>query len=212
MPPVPNLLTMRLLLIFFFGLLTVAGSAKAVLPTLMDGDIIFHTSRSSQSIAVQRATHSQYSHMGLIVHRSGKPYVFEAISTVQFTPLDQWVARGTGQHFVVKRLRNAKTILSPPALQKLKTAASGFVGCPYDLVFGWSDDQIYCSELVWKIYDRSLNIQIGKLQRVRDFNLTDPMVRAKMRERYGNTIPLNEPVISPAAMFRSPQLVTVAEQ
>ena len=203
---------MSLLPIFLFGLFTVAGSAKAALPTLMDGDIIFHTSRSSQSIAVQSATRSKYSHMGLIVHRSGQPYVFEAISTVQFTPLDQWVARGTGQHFVVKRLRNAKAILSPPALQKLKTAAGQFVGRSYDLVFGWSDDQIYCSELVWKIYDRSLNIQIGKLQRVRDFNLADPMVRAKMRERYGNTIPLDEPVISPVAMFQSPHLVTVAEQ
>ncbi len=203
---------MRLFPILLFGFFTMAGSAKAVLPPLKDGDIIFHTSRSSQSIAIQRATHSQYSHMGLIVHRSGKPYVFEAISTVQFTPLNQWIARGTGQHYVVKRLRNAKAILSPPALHKLKAAAGQFVGRSYDLVFNWSDDQIYCSELVWKIYDRSLNIQIGKLQRVRDFNLTDPMVRAKMRERYGNTIPLNEPVISPEAMFQSPQLVTVAEQ
>ncbi len=189
-----------------------AGSAKAVLPTLKDGDIIFHTSRSSQSIAIQRATHSQYSHMGLIVHRSGKPYVFEAISTVRYTALDQWVARGIGQHFVVKRLRNANAILSPSALQKLQKVAAQFAGRSYDLIFSWSDDQIYCSELVWKIYDRGLNIQLGKLQRIRDFNLTDPMVRAKMRERYGSTIPLDEPVISPAAMFRSPFLVTVAEQ
>lgn len=203
---------MRLLPIFFFSLLTVGGSAKAALPTLQDGDIIFHTSRSSQSLAVQRATRSQYSHMGLIVHRGGKPYVFEAISTVQFTPLNQWIARGTGQHFVAKRLRNAQAILSPSALHKLKTVAGKFAGRSYDLVFSWSDDQMYCSELVWKIYDRSLNIQIGKLQRVRDFDLKDPMVRAKMRERYGNSIPLNEPVIAPVAMFRSPQLVTVAEQ
>lgn len=158
---------MRLLLVFFFGLFTVASSAKAVLPTFLDGDIIFHTSRSSQSIAVQRATQSKYSHMGIIVHRSGKPYVLEAISTVRFTPLDQWIARGTRQHFVVKRLRNAKSILTPPALQRLKTAAGQFIGRPYDLVFNWSDDQIYCSELVWKIYDRSLNIQIGTLQRAR---------------------------------------------
>lgn len=46
----------------------------------------------------------------------------------------------------------------------------------------------------------------------RDFNLTDQMVRAKMRERYGNNIPLDEPVISPEAMFRANELVTVAEQ
>lgn len=203
---------MRIFVVFFFGLLTIASPAKAALPTLMDGDIIFHTSRSSQSIAVQRATRSRYSHMGLIVHRSGKPYVLEAISTVQFTPFDQWIARGTGRHFVVKRLHNAKAMLSPSAQQKIKATASQFVGRPYDLVFNWSDDQIYCSELVWKIYDRSLHVQIGKLERVRDFDLTDPVVQSKMRERYGNKIPLNEPVISPEAMFRSPQLVTVAEE
>jgi hypothetical protein len=33
-----------------------------------------------------------------------------------------------------------------------------------------------------------------------------------MRERYGSEIPLNAPVISPVAMFRSGLLVTVAER
>ena len=78
--------------------------------------------------------------------------------------------------------------------------------------FGWQDDQMYCSELVWKTYDRALGIQIGTLQKVRDFNLTDSAVRKKMRERYGDNIPLNEPVISPVAMFKSPLLTTVLEK
>ena len=34
----------------------------------------------------------------------------------------------------------------------------------------------------------------------------------ELRERYGDTVPLDEPVISPVAMFRSNLLVTVAEQ
>jgi hypothetical protein len=150
--------------------------------------------------------------MGLIVHRNGKPFVFEAVSTVRLTPLDQWIARGTGRHFVVKRLRNADSVLTPAALGKLRTEARRFAGRPYDLTFGWADDRIYCSELVWKAYDRALGIQIGGLQKVRDFNLSDPAVRAKMRERYGNNIPMDEPVISPVAMFQSSLLVTVAEQ
>ena len=53
-----------------------------------DGDIIFHTSRSSQSAAIQRATHSPYSHVGVVFFRDGKPYVFEAIATVRYTPDD----------------------------------------------------------------------------------------------------------------------------
>jgi hypothetical protein len=83
---------------------------------LKDGDIIFHTSRSAQSIAVQRATGSRYSHMGIVLLRGGKPYVFEAVSTVRYTPLAQWTARGNGGHYVVKRLRNADTLLTPGAV------------------------------------------------------------------------------------------------
>jgi uncharacterized protein YycO len=189
-----------------------ACAAQSAPSALKDGDIVFQTSRSSQSIAVQRATASKYSHMGMVVHRDGKPYVLEAISTVQYTPLERWVARGVGHHFVAKRLQDADTRLTPQAIQKLRKAGSQFVGRPYDLVFGWSDDRIYCSELVWKAYDRALGIQIGTLQQVRDFNLSDPAVRAKMRERYGTKVPLDETVISPSSMFDSPLLVTVAEQ
>ena len=198
--------------ILFTALLISACSARGTRPAVRDGDIIFHTSRSSQSVAIQRATGSPYSHMGMVVYRNGRPFVLEAISTVQYTPLDRWIARGTGGHYVVKRLRDADSRLTPKALEKLRSAAGRFAGRPYDLVFGWSDDRIYCSELVWKAYDRGLGLRVGNLEKVRDFNLSDPAVRAKMRERYGDAIPLDEPVISPVAMFRSPLLVTVAER
>lgn len=194
------------------ALLAACVSCGAAAPALKDGDIIFQTSRSSQSVAVQRATGSKYSHMGMVVHRQGKPYVFEAIDTVQYTPFDRWVSRGAGGRFVVKRLRDADAQLTPVALQQLRTAADRFAGRRYDLHFGWSDDRIYCSELVWKAYERSLGVRIGVLQKVRDFDLSDPAVKAKMRERYGTRIPLDEPVISPVAMFESPLLVTVAER
>jgi uncharacterized protein YycO len=109
---------------------------------LKDGDIVFHTSRSAQSLAVQRAT-------------------------------------------------------------------GDYEGRPYDLTFEWSDQRIYCSELVWKLYQRALGVRIGELQKIRSFNLGDPAVRAKMRERYGDKVPMDEPVISPVAMFESPLLTTV---
>src|SRR5262245_22490877 len=69
------------------------GSAE---PTVQDGDIIFQTSQSAQSQAIQVATRSPYSHMGLILLRGGRPFVLEAISHVQLTPLATWAARGTG--------------------------------------------------------------------------------------------------------------------
>jgi hypothetical protein len=57
-----------------------------------------------------------------------------------------------------------------------------------------------------------LGIHIGELQKLREFDLTDAAVRAKLRERYGNEIPLEEPVISPAAMFDSTLLELVVSR
>jgi hypothetical protein len=176
---------------------------------LQDGDIVFHTSRSAQSLAVQRATGSRYSHMGVVLMRGGTPYVFEAVTTVRYTPLAQWTARGDGGHYVAKRLRNAGALLTPAAVARLHAGSADYAGRPYDLTFEWSDQRIYCSELVWKLYQRALGVRIGELQKIRSFNLGDPAVRAKMRERYGDKVPMDEPVISPVAMFESPLLMTV---
>ena len=177
-----------------------------------EGDLIFQTSRSSQSLAIQQATQSEYSHMGVVFMRNGRAYVLEANATVRYTELEQWIDRGEGRHFVVKRLKDAKTLLTDEAKHKLRDVARSLEGRKYDLTFEWSDDRIYCSELAWKLFDRALGLHIGELQRMRDFNLSDPAVRSKLRERFGDKVPLDEPVISPVAMFRSPLLVTVASR
>ncbi len=149
--------------------------------------------------------------MGIIFFRDGKPYVYEAIKTVQYTPLKEWISRGNGGRYVVKRLRDADKILTPEALAKLRKAAALFNGKPYDLTFEWSDNRIYCSELVWKIYDRALGFHLGRLQKLREFDLSDPVVKAKMKERYGKAIPMEENVISPGEIFSCKVLIKVVE-
>jgi hypothetical protein len=42
-------------------MLATACSAGVAVPAVQDGDIMFQTSLSSQSVAIQRATHSKYS-------------------------------------------------------------------------------------------------------------------------------------------------------
>ena len=176
---------------------------------LKNGDIIFQTSLSNQSKAIQLATQSKYSHCG-IIYKSGKDfYVFEAIQLVTTTPLPKWIARGENGKYVIKRLKNANLVLTPSTLQKMKEVGNEFKGKDYDLTFEWSDDKIYCSELIWKIYKRSTGIEIGKLEKLSDFDLTNSAVKSKMKERYGAKIPLNEIVISPAAIFNSENLLTV---
>jgi uncharacterized protein YycO len=192
------------LLLMILCLATASGHAS---DRLRDGDIIFHTSRSAQSAAIQRATHSPFSHVGVILFRDGQPFVFEAIATVRYTPLADWIARGEGGRYVVKRL---KTPLTAEQSARLRVAARQFEGKPYDLYFEWSNERLYCSELVWKMYEQAAGVQLGTRQKLREFDLTDPVVKSKMRERYGNHVPLDEPVISPGAQFDSPLLSVVA--
>jgi Permuted papain-like amidase enzyme, YaeF/YiiX, C92 family len=115
-----------------------------------NGDLIFQTSLSSQSQAIQAATHSKYSHCGILYIENGKYFVFEAVQPVKMTPLANWIARGEDGHYVIKRLKDAERILTPEVLQKMK-------------------------------------------------------------ERYGNKIPLEETVISPAAIFESNVLQKIKE-
>lgn len=183
-----------------------AASLTAIAaPDVQTGDLVFQQSRSAQSLAVQQATHSPYSHMGMIVLRQGRPYVLEAAATVRYTPLAAWAAQGERGAYVVKRLRDDAQ-LTPQRRDRLAAIGATYTGKPYDAAFGWSDDRIYCSELVWKIYQRALGVEIGALQPLKTFDLSAPAVRAKMRERYGDAIPWEEPIISPAAMFDSPLL------
>ena len=177
---------------------------------IKNGDLIFQTSLSGQSKAIQLATKSKYSHCGIIYSYNGKFYVFEAVQPVKST-LDQWIARGKDAHYVIKRLKNADQILTAETLRRLKQEGEKFKGKDYDLTFEWSDDKIYCSELIWKIYQRATGIEIGKLQKLGDFDLTHDMVRQKIEERYGDNIPTDEIVISPAAIFESDFLIKVKE-
>ena len=150
--------------------------------------------------------------MGLIYKKGDKFYVFEAVEPVKLTPLQDWIRRGKGQHYVVKRLKNAEDVLTLSNIKKMKAEGAKYLGKSYDLYFEWSDERIYCSELVWKIYKNVLNIEIGKLQRFSEFDLSHPVVKAKLKERYGEYIPKEELVISPDQMFKSDLLETVLEK
>jgi hypothetical protein len=194
-----------------FVLLLTSANAPLLDMQLRDGDIIFHESRSSQSKAIQLATRSLYSHMGIVYREKGQWFVYEAVQPVKLTPLAQWIVRGRDGHFVVKRLKDA-SLLTPAVMKRMRAAGDRYRGKDYDLYFEWSDARIYCSELVWKIYKQGAGVEIGRLQRLREFDLSHPAVRAKMRERYGNRIPADEPVISPAAMFDSPLLREVVRR
>jgi hypothetical protein len=175
-----------------------------------DGDIIFQTSESKQCEAVRIATNSKFSHCGIIYDINGKWFVFEAVQPVKLTPLEDWIKHGRNSKYVVKRLKN-ESILKPEVLQKMKDYSQQFDGKEYDAYFEWTDNRIYCSELIWKIYKNAAGIELSKLRELKDFNLTDPRVQKILKERYGNEIPLEEKVVAPSDLADSNLLKTVVD-
>lgn len=176
---------------------------------LHNGDIIFHESQSRQSKAIQLATHSKYSHMGIVFIQDNSYFILEAVQPVKFTPLDEWIARGKNSQIVVKRLKKSSTLLNAEIIDKMKSEGKKYLGKDYDLYFEWSDHRIYCSELVWKIYHDVVGVKVGELQKLSEFDLSSQEVKAKLKSRYGDKIPFDEPAISPGTMFKSELLETV---
>lgn len=175
-----------------------------------DGDIILQTSESSQCEAVRIATNSKFSHCGIIFKDQDKIYVLEAVQPVKITPLDEWISHGKENNYLIRRLRK-DTVLDTLKIKKMKTLGFQMLNKDYDLYFEWSNDKIYCSELVWKIYKEGAGIEICSLKKLKDFNLSDPKVKKIMNERYGDNVPFNENVVAPSQLADSKLLQTVID-
>ncbi|OOG78624.1 YiiX family permuted papain-like enzyme [Flavobacterium sp. A45] len=194
-----------------FGNILFGTRPVSILDKIKEGDMIFQTSQSKQCEAIRIATNSKFSHCGIVFIEKGEKYVFEAVQPVKYTPLETWITHGKDNHFVVTRIKNASTLLSQETLQKMKTYANRLKNKDYDLYFEWSDDKIYCSELIWKIYKNGAGIELCSLQKLKDFNLKDNRVRAILAERYGNKIPLEENVIAPSNLEQSKIVTTIID-
>ncbi len=176
---------------------------------IQDGDILFQTSQSAQCEAIRIATNSKFSHCGIIFIMNGKKMVFEAVQPVKLTPIENWIMQGKNNKYIVKRLKKAKFFLTDSTLQKMKDYGHNFLNKNYDGYFNWSDEQIYCSELVWKIYKNATNIELCNLVKLKSFNLNNEKVKAILNQRYGKNIPLEEDVVAPSQIIDSEILETV---
>lgn len=162
------------------GYLWATAASVGALPVLKDGDIVFHSSRSSQSTAIWMASGSLYTHMGMIKHRDGMPYVVEAVGPVREISLEDWIAEGLGGRLSVMRFKN----LTGEDAGKVLKAAKAYMGLPYDPYFTFGKDRIYCSELVYYAFKEGLSQDLGKVQKLKDLSLDSRAVKALIAERW----------------------------
>lgn len=190
------------------------STATATTPdyTPQTGDIIAHTSQSSQSTMIQVGTMSKYSHIGVVFVGQNGAYVFESIATTRMTPLDSFISRGKESKYTVLRYDKADDGsaegLTDEQKNDLWQSRHSYLGKRYDLAFKWSDDKMYCSESTWKIF-RDIGINLSTTRKIRSFNIWIPKIRKVMEKRWNGQVNMNEPVVAPKDVVRSDFLSVV---
>lgn len=177
---------------------------------LQNGDIVFQETGSQQGKAVKAATNSRWTHVGLVFFRDNKPMVIEAVQPVKVTPLADFISRSP-KSFYAMRLKNADQKITPANILKAEKYCNKQLGKNYDSLFQWSDEKIYCSELVWKAYKEATGIELCKPRAFHTYNLEHPTVQRIINQRYGSTknLPLDELCVAPSDLAESKLLIEV---
>ncbi len=187
-----------MLLVAVCGYFRLDRVAAFYLSDKREGDILFQSLPRGQLVdAIEGVTSSEWSHCGLLQKNDGGWYVAEAIGQVRYTPLYLWVVRGRGSKVASYRLKDVPVGLD----QALVGGVRALLGRPYDFRYAPEDDEIYCSELVYKVYDRTLGIRIGAWERLGDLNWKpfEPVIR----EMENGGLPLDRMMITPVGLTRS---------
>jgi hypothetical protein len=168
------------------------------------GDILFQSLPHGELVdAIEAVTSSGWSHCGVLLEREGRWVVAEAIGQVRYTPLHLWIVRGRGSLVDSYRVKNLK-------LQDDKKVIVGvdkLLGKSYDLSYAPDDSEIYCSELVYKVYDRELGIKIGDWEKLGSLNWK-PMEKF-IRSMENGRLPLDRLMITPVGLTMSPNVYRV---
>jgi hypothetical protein len=181
-----------------------SSGTHAAEPELRTGDLVFERSTSSQSFAIQWATRSPWSHVGIVEVAQDGTYVIEAVGRVSRAPWKKWRRRAVrgGELLVLRPLG-----IPEPQRRAAVEVARSFLGRRYDPRFGWGDDRIYCSELVVKAYERGAGVSLGKRERVGDLRLLG--IERVAEERWGGPIPKDLVLVTPASLVADARLARV---
>lgn len=157
------------------------------------GDIVLQDLKSLSSEAIKLATDSPYSHCGLVSLEGDSAFVIEAVGPVRKIPLEEWIENGEGLYSVL-RLKEGNNV------DEAIRIAKKYLGLPYDHMYLWGDDEFYCSELVYKAFERGCRISLCDLKHFEEYNL-EPVKRAII-ERFGE-IPVGQKVVTPKDLAHS---------
>lgn len=192
-----------LFILLFISLTAYSHTKKTPLfdKSLQEGDLIFHRSQSSQSLAIAEATGSTWSHVGIIVKRNSNWYVFEARQGVEINSLTSFIDRGRNKEFKIFRFKAFDTAEEK---RNLYSVLNKYFRKPYDIYFEFSEERIYCSELTYKVMLELTGQEVGIVNKMKDLRLDGPYVKELIKRRLtdlGKEVNPEEPIVTPISQM-----------
>ena len=162
--------------IFYFHLIICTNRSSAA-----NRRYCLYFQSGGQGKAVQLATKSKYTHVGITFVENGVVYVYHAVEPVMKSTFKDFLKYSADNKYIVKRLKN-QALLTPKTNEQMRAMAISLLDKHYDIYFDWKDNEWYCSEFVWKLYNRNYKIEIGALRPLKDFDLSSKEVQAVMKK------------------------------
>lgn len=208
-------ITLLLLLLLGSGCATVNAKTitkskiKKIEQNLQIGDLVFQYTNTRIAKITESVTESPVTHVGIVIQRKGKLMIFEASRRVKFTPVSTFLRKSKNGWYTVWRRR---TPLTDEQKNLLVKNSSQWLGKRYDSKFSWSSKEIYCTELVYKMYNQ-IGIKISDLETIGEVldRTSSPLLPKYIKRVYGseNKVNRKENILTPFKLLSSGELTPV---
>jgi hypothetical protein len=173
------------------------------------GDLLFQSSPRSPLVdAIEGASESPYSHVGMVIKRNGQWFVLESGGGggVMINPLDAFIIRGRNGSFAAYRFDARYRDRIPAVIAE----AEKFLGKPYDIRYEFDDAKIYCSELIFKGFKAATGEELGKVRKLGELKWQP--YEELIRKLESGGLPLDRPMITPRDLSEAAQLRLVVKK
>jgi len=169
-----------------------------------EGDLVFQSLPKCILVnIIEGVTHSPFSHCGVVIKENDKWVVNEAIGDVHSTPLYLWILRGRSSAIEVFRVKKSYSKFIPDFVNALNK----YQGRLYDINYKMDDENIYCSELVFKAFKDVSKIELGKLYSLGELDWKPYKNDLEMVE--AGPVPTNRIMITPKHLSEAEELEKV---
>jgi uncharacterized protein YycO len=199
-----------IIITLFFNTLTT--SAQDLKTKLKEGDLVFQDLDCGPLCdAIETVTEGyqqrDFSHVAIIIKENNRLRAIEAIGTeVRTISIDSLFQRTPNANkYLVMRLNDEYQ----PYCSGISKKALQYVGKKYDDRFIMNNDSLYCSELVFEVYNSAIKTQLFDLQPMTYKEPGTNKYFSAWVEYYKSLrsfIPENLPGINPGLISRSPYL------